>query len=40
VRDAEEADPDTMIEAAKIAHDELNHHATVVNMLMEGPKND
>ena len=40
VRDAEEADPDTMIEAAKIAHDELNHHATVVNTLMEGPKND
>ena len=40
VRDAEEADPDTMIEAAKIAHDELNHHATVINMLMEGPKND
>ena len=39
VNEAEEADPDTMIEAAKIAHDELNHHATIVNMLMNGDDN-
>lgn len=36
VREAEDIDTDRMIEGAKVAHDEAQHHIEVVRILMEG----
>ena len=36
VREAEDIDTDRMIEGAKVAHDEAQHHVEVVRILMEG----